>query len=361
MSESVASATSAPAEAQVRIVVTGAAGFLGSRVAERLHAGGHTVVAVDRVAAAPGATRAGEAIVRLDLAHAPLTAVFDGADAVVHLAGSFPVDAVSLDGAKDDLDLLVRVLDHAATAGARHVLVLSTAMVYGAWPTNPIPITEDAPVRPNPEFAFAVRSAELERRALDWRRAHPAVGVAVLRPTVIVADNEPSRVAQLLRQVGAIRTDEDPPAQFLHVDDLVAAVAVATTSAFDGVLNVAADGWIRPEMLNALMWNRPRPRVSRWVLNVIAELRWKSGLASAPPGIVPYTVYPWVVANDRLRSLGWQPSNTNEEAFVAAHDAGPLGMLNARRRQQLALGATGGVLAGIAGGLGWLVLRHRRR
>ena len=346
----------------MRVVVTGAAGFLGSRVAERLRSAGHEVVAVDRAAGgAPGSAPPGEHIVRLDLAHAPLDAVFAGADAVVHLAGSFPVDAVSLDGAQEDLDLLGRVHDHAAASGVRHALVLSTAMVYGAWPTNPIPITEDAPVRPNPEFAFAVRSAELERRAREWRVAHAGVGLAVLRPTVIVADNQPSRVARLLRQVGAIRTDEDPPAQFLHVDDLVEAVVVATTAEVDGVVNVASDGWIRPEMLNALVWNRPRPRVSRWVLNVIAELRWKSGLASAPPGIVPYTVYPWVVANDRLRALGWQPSNTNEEAFVAAHEAGPLGRLNARRRQQLALGATGGVLAGVAGGFGWLVLRRRRR
>lgn len=341
----------------MRIVVTGAAGFLGSRVTQGLRDRGHDVIAVDRLGVAAGA----EPIARVDLAHAALGEVFAGAEAVVHLAGAFAVDAVSLDGATADLDLALRVLDHAAAAGARHALVLSTAMVYGAWPTNPVPLTEDAPVRPNPEFAFAVRSAELERRVLAWRAAHPAVGVAVLRPTVIVADNQPSRVAGLLRQVGAIRTDEDPPAQYLHVDDLVAAIVVATTTEVDGVMNVAPDGWIRPETLNALVWNRPRPRVSRWVLNAIAELRWRSGLAAAPPGIVPYTVYPWVVANDRLRSLGWQPANTNEEAFVAAHEAGPLGMLNARRRQQIALGATGGVLAAILGSVVWLVVRRRRR
>jgi nucleoside-diphosphate-sugar epimerase len=345
----------------VKVVVTGAAGFLGSRVAERLRRAGHEVVAVDRGRPASADGAPAEPIVRLDLAHAQLVDVFAGADAVVHLAGTFPVDAVSLDGAAADLDLAVRVLEEAAAAGARHALILSTAMVYGAWPTNPVPITEDAPVRPNPGFAFAVRSAELERRALDWRAAHPKVGLAVLRPTVIVADNQPSRVARLLRQVGAIRTDEDPPAQYLHIDDLVEAVVVATTAEVDGVLNVAADGWIHPEMLHALAWNRPRPRVSRWVLNAIAELRWRSGLAGAPPGIVPYTVYPWVVANDRLRALGWHPSNTNEEAFVAAHEAGPLGMLNARRRQQLALGATGGVLASVAGTITWLVARRRRR
>lgn len=297
----------------------------------------------------------------LDLADAPLDAVFAGVDRLVHLAGSFPVDAVSLDGASDDLDLAVRVLEQAASDGVRHALLLSTAMVYGAWANNAIPMTEDTYVRPNPEFAFAVQRAELERRALEWRTAHPAVSLAVLRPTVIVADGQPSRVARLLRQVAAIRTDEDPPAQYLHVDDLVEAIVVASTAEVDGVLNVAPDGWIRPEMLNALAWNRPRPRVSKWLLNAIAELRWRSGVASAPPGIVPYTVYPWVIANDRLRALGWQPANTNEEAFVAAHEPGRLSMLNARRRQQIALGASGVLLAGAAATFGWLLIRRRRR
>ena len=343
----------------MKVIVTGAAGFVGSRVVERLRSGGHDVIGVDR-AATDLDSGALEPIIRVDLAHAALDEVFAGADALVHLAGAFPVDAVSLEGAAEDLDIVVRVLEHAAAVGVRQALVLSTAMVYGAWPDNPVPLTEDAPVRPNPEFAFAVERAELERRAFEWRTARPSVSLAVLRPTVIVADGLPSRVARLLRQVGAIRTDEDPPAQYLHVDDLVAAVVVATTSQIDGVVNVAPDGWIPPEALHALAWNRPRPRVSRWVLNAVAEVRWRSGLASAPPGIVAYTVYPWVVANDRLRALGWRAENTNEEAFVAAHEAGPLDMLNARRRQQIALGVSAGLVTAIIGAVAWLVLRRRR-
>ena len=244
----------------MKIVVTGAAGFLGSRVVERLRRDGHDVVAVDR--AASGLDNAGvDPVIRIDLAHAELAEVFDGAAALVHLAGAFPVDAVSLDGAADDLDVAMRVLEHAARVGVRHALVLSTAMVYGAWPNNPIPLTEDAPVRPNPEFAFAVQRAELERRAFAWRAAFPGISLAVLRPTVIVA----------------------------------------------------------------------------------------------------YTVYPWVVANDRIRALGWQPDNSNEEAFVAAHEAGPLGMLNARRRQQISLGIAGGLLAAIGGTIGWMLFRRRVR
>src|SRR5690606_41101228 len=112
--------------------------------------------------------------------------------------------------------------------------------------------------------------------------------------------------ADLLRSVLDIRSTEvDPPVQFLHVDDLASAIVVAARAEVDGVLNVAPDGWIPPDTFNALASNTPRPRVSKWMATAFASMRFKLGFKSGPPGLVPYTVYPWVVANDRLRSLGW--------------------------------------------------------
>ena len=54
---------------------------------------------------------------------------------------------------------------------------------------NPVPLTEDAPLRPNPELDFAVRAAERERLAAEWRPTHPGATVAVLRPAVPVAED----------------------------------------------------------------------------------------------------------------------------------------------------------------------------
>jgi len=60
-------------------------------------------------------------------------------------------------------DVTRRLLNAASAAGVRHLVVLSTATVYGAWPNNPVPITEDAPLRPVPDFAYAVGHAEVEQ------------------------------------------------------------------------------------------------------------------------------------------------------------------------------------------------------
>jgi nucleoside-diphosphate-sugar epimerase len=341
----------------VKIVVVGAAGSVGRRVCARFGSAGSTVLGLDRVS-----TSGPSPVQRVDLERADLVSLFRGADALVHLAHTFPPDAAAVEETTSDLDGAQRVLDAASEAGIRHVVIVSSAMVYGAWENNPVPLTEDAPVRPNPDFAYAVHLAELERRALDWRADRPSASLTMLRPAVVVADESPSKVSALLRSVGAIRTDEgDPPAQFLHADDLADAIVIATRAEVDGVLNVAPDGWIPPETFNALVFNTPRPRVSKWMASTLASMRWRFGRASGPPGLLPYTVYPWVVANDRLRSLGWRPANTNEEAFVASHEPGPLDRLNARRRQQIALGVTGGVLLGALATVVALLVRRRRR
>ena len=80
-----------------------------------------------------------------------------------------------------------------------------------------------------------------------------------------------------------------------------------------------------------------------------------------PPELLPYTVHPWVIANDRLRAEGWEPQSSNEEAFVASHRAGPWTTLSPRRRQELALGVSGAALIGGVAGVVTVLRRRRSR
>jgi hypothetical protein len=96
-----------------------------------------------------------------------------------------------------------------------------------------------------------------------------------------------------------------------------------------------------------------------WLAEEFGRFRWRHGLGPTPPGLTPYTVHPWVVANDRIRRMGWEPTFTNEEAYVEGVPAKPWAALNAKRRQQLALGAAGAVTA--AAGIGAAVVANRLR
>lgn len=331
------------------VVVTGAHGPLGRRVC-RLIAAEPDLDRLVRMASIPSDDSA------------ELKRVFDGVDTLIHLGTSMGPELDGTGAPGVDVAGTRRLFDVAGSVGVERVVVLSSAMVYGAWPDNPVPLTEDAPLRPNPELAFAVRKAEVERLALEWHAEHPGTTVAVLRPTIAVSEETTGWMARSLWQTGAVRPDDlEPPGQFLHLDDLAAAIDVARRVGLDGAYNVAPDGWIPPEQIRALAPPGPRLRVPGPVAAAIASWRWRLGLTPTPPEILAYTIHPWVVASDRLRERGWRPTNSNEEAFVAGVRAGPLATLNPRRRQELALGATAAVALAVVAGAVALVVRGRRR
>lgn len=269
-----------------------------------------------------------------------------GAEVLVHLRLSAEVTS----------DRLRRVL--AAAADARHVTLVSSASVYGAWPNHPTPISEDLPVRPNLEASWAVHHADAERTVLEWRDARAGRSAAILRPAPVVASGAGGPIGEAMLAAAPIRTgSDDPPVQFLHIDDLASAVVLAAQRRLSGVFNVAPDGWLSPGELRALLGARPKvrlpmplpKRLDRYVAGRVGH--------AAPEGLLPYTRYSWVVANDRLRAHGWAPRYSSAQAFVVADAGMPWDDLNARQRQYAALTAAG--VAAAAGG--WIAAAWLRR
>jgi hypothetical protein len=128
----------------------------------------------------------------------------------------------------------------------------------------------------------------------------------------------------------------------------------------DGPLNVAPDGWISAAVMAELGGPTPRLRLPANVVATLARIRWGLGFTAAPPGVLPYTVHPWVVSNDRLRALGWEPAHTNEEAYVAGHEPRTFDSLDAGSRQRISLGVAGGLVLTTLAGLMWLFRRSNR-
>ncbi len=347
-----------------RVVVTGSTGAVGRQVCARLAEQGHEVLGLDR---RPGvAPAAGVTLTTVDLAVADLRALLDGYDTVVHLASGVRAKDVVADPGQDTLAVADRLVAAAADVGVGHLVIRSSAMVYGAWPDNPVPLTEDAEVRPSPGFRFAEHRAALEELARGWAADGTASGsprrATLLRPAVTVAEERPGGLARILESAAAIRAEEgDRMGQFLHAHDLAEAVVRVVGEPVDGPVNVAPDGWIPAPLMAELGGPAPRLRLPGPLAGLAADVRWRLGLTDAPPTVVPYTVYPWVIANDRLRAMGWTPAHSNEEAYVAGYEPRATDRLNAKRRQQLSLAAAGGAVALVVTGLGWMVRSFRRR
>jgi nucleoside-diphosphate-sugar epimerase len=338
------------------VVIAGAAGPLGRRVAA-LAAADEAVTRV--LAVGPGVlsaemppsieTRA------IALDDPEMKGFLAEADVLVHLGsgqGPGPDGLPASGSASSDL----------AAVGIGHVVILSSAMVYGAWANNPVPLTEEAPLRPDPGLPYASAKAESERLVFEWRAAQsgPSPRIAVLRPAVSVSGESVEWLSTSPWSAAALRASgTDRPSQFLHLDDLASAIDHARRNALDGSFNVAPDGWLPADVLRDLAGPVGRLHLPAGISGRLATMRADIGTTGPPEGWA-YTRHSWVVANDRLRATGWQPRHRSEEAYVEADPGGPLASMSPRRRQELSLLGAAGVLVAAAGGIIWAIRRRHR-
>jgi UDP-glucuronate 4-epimerase len=165
----------------VRYLVTGAAGFIGSHLAETLQANGHDVVGIDCFSdyydpALKEANASGLDVLRLDLAVDPLD--FAGFDGVFHLAGQPGVRSfgdVFPEYLRNNVLASQRVFEAAVQAGVR-VVFSSSSSVYGAAERYPTPEN----LTPQPMSPYAITKVAAEQLAAAYARSF-GLDVVVLR------------------------------------------------------------------------------------------------------------------------------------------------------------------------------------
>ena len=106
-------------------------------------------------------------------------------DVLVHLA--FVLNPIHDEHAMYEIDVggTQNVLEAASAAGTEHVLVTSSTTAYGAFADNPVPLTEDHPVRGVPDFEYARDKAESDRLCQLWGLEHPDRTMTIVRPCIV--------------------------------------------------------------------------------------------------------------------------------------------------------------------------------
>ena len=210
-------------------LVTGASGFVGSRLVARLTRNGHDVRAVVRrgLVGRNGADACCQRV-RGDVTDAEsLRRAARGCDVVFHCAwgGSSLAEArrINVQGTRN-------VIEAAARAGVRRVVHLSTMAVHGR--RLPDILTEEYPLVFRGD-AYGVSKAEGERAAFEIGSSL-GVGVVALRPTLVYGPRAPLWVLAYFdrtrrEQVALIR-DGSGLANLVYVDDLVEAMLSAATA-----------------------------------------------------------------------------------------------------------------------------------
>ena len=343
------------------VAVTGAARGLGRALVERLAAAenvGRVVAIDDHRGDAAGVTW------RLaDVRDPTLASRLSGVDVIVHTdmdmsAGSDPRSrrAANIRGAQT-------VLTAAAAERVGRVVLVTSAMVYGARPDNPVPLLEDAPLLADADGSLAGDLLEIEELARRSRRVNPATTVCVARPAVLVGDAVDTLLTRHFEapRLLAVRGCE-PRWQFCHVSDLMTALELAVTGAVNGDFAVGCDGWLSRAEVEQLSGMKSLELPARLTFGT-AERLHRLGVTPAPAAELRYAVYPWVVECAALHGAGWRPSYDNTTALaelVAA--AGEHRAVAGRRitRKETAITAAGAA-AGTAAVIGTAAIIRARR
>jgi UDP-glucose 4-epimerase len=163
----------------MRTLVTGAVGFIGSTLVDRLLKEGHQVTGVDNLSAAPSAANLASAhrhdrpgrftFIAVDVRHPELSDVVarSNPDVVFHLAAQIDVSCSvdnPLHDARNNVLGTINVLEASRRARVPRIVFASSGGArYGAPAT--LPATEDTPVDPLSPYAAAKVAGELYMRA----------------------------------------------------------------------------------------------------------------------------------------------------------------------------------------------------
>ncbi len=303
--------------AGVRIVITGASGNLGTALLRRLT--GHDVVGVCRRPPESGEPYDGVRWVSLDLsAPAPaLGPVFEGADAVVHLAWGFQpsrdvayLERLGVGGTR-------AVVEAAQAAGVPHLVHLSSLGAYS--PGADVPVDESWPTRGIGSLAYSRHKVAAERILDEHERRHPdGTAVARMRPGLVLQRAAGSALlrygmpayvpAGLLRYLPLLPLDRRLVVPVVHADDVADAIVRVLERRATGAFNLAAEPPVDRDVIAAALGARP-VHLPAPVLRTAAALAWRLRVQPLDPGWIDLAFAVPLLDTTRARTeLGWTPA-----------------------------------------------------
>ncbi|MGZ5333737.1 MAG: NAD-dependent epimerase/dehydratase family protein, partial [Solirubrobacterales bacterium] len=305
----------------MRYLITGGSGYIGGRLTDVLAPREETELIVDVDVNPPARQHPKVEFVQGDVRDAAAMAELlarHKIDALLHLA--FLLNPIRDEERMYDIDVngTESVLRAASEAGTQQVLVTSSASAYGAFPDNPNPITEDWPVRGVPDFSYARHKAEADRVCQLWAARHPDRVMTIVRPAIVFGPDVDNFIIRgwTKARFFPLIDGADSELQLVHNDDVADALIVLLDKRADGAFNLAADDTMSSresaEMIGLKTKNMQLEKLKRQ-----AKLAWRFHLpgVEAPPGYVNFAAYDWVVSNQKLRALGWQPKHSTRQIF----------------------------------------------
>jgi nucleoside-diphosphate-sugar epimerase len=311
----------------MRVVITGASGNVGSALVERL-AAEERVDSVVGICRRPHEWRPPKTTWQfLDVADDDLVPVFDGADAVVHLAWLFQPTRDPQTTWHANVTGTDRVLRAVDRAGVPAVVVASSVGAYSPRVDREL-VDESWPTHGWPANAYSREKAFVERLLDVHELASPGRRVVRMRPAFTFQHRASVQQRRLfvgpllpvrLMKPGRLPVVPDPGGlhfQALHADDAATAYAGAVLQPVEGAFNLAGEPVLDVPAVAQLLRARTAT-VPTGLARTALAAAFHARLAPASPDLFELLVHAPLMSTARAHEvLGWRPAHPAPQAVA---------------------------------------------
>lgn len=310
----------------MKVVVTGATGNVGTSTVEALGESDEIDLIVGLARRLPNWRPAKTSWVEANILNADLAAIFEGADAVIHLAWAIQpsrdaetLERINVEGSR-------RVFAAVAEAGVPKLVHASSVGAYSRGPKDR-EVDESWPTEGTPTSFYSRHKVAVERELDRFEAGNPETRVVRLRPALIFKDEAATEIRRLfvgpflpnflLRRglFPALPRIDRLRFQAVHSEDVGQAYLRAVLTDVDGAFNIAAEPPLSPGEMAERMGVRSFPVPAR-VVRRLADLSWRLRLQPTPAGWLDMARNVPLMSSDRAREeLGWEPRHNAVEAL----------------------------------------------
>ena len=306
------------------VFITGAGGYIGSLTVAALadnRSSVNRIIAGDIRSAAEDRRFAGVQYITVDIRDPGLGKLLreQQVDVVVHLAavvnpGKKPdrafLHAVEVEGTRN-------VLKACVSAGVRKFIYTSSGAAYGYYSDNPEWLSEDDPIRGNPEFPYSDHKRQVEEMLAEYRQVHPELKQLIFRCCTILGATAKNQITDLFdsKRVLGLTGCAIPFVLIWDMDVVGTVLKGILEQEPAGIYNVAGDGILTMKEMAGIM-GKPYVALPPGLIKGALWVMKKLGATQYGPEQVNFLRYRPVLSNRRLKEVfGFRPQKTTREVF----------------------------------------------
>jgi UDP-glucose 4-epimerase len=304
-----------------RVLVTGVSTYWGGRLAQAMEDDPEVEVIIGVDQEDPTRELERTEFVRVGTQHALLRRIVQAAEIDTVIDARLIVDSTVTSSRQVHENNVIGTMNVLAACGGpesavRKLVFKSSAHFYGTAQDDPAFFTERMG-RPHPPTTAIERDIlDAEAAVAEFAEQNPDTTTTVLRCTNVLGPDVRTSHRELFSlPVVPMILGFDPRYQFVHEDDVVAALAHALRNDLPGIYNVAADGVLALSEVAGLLGKQYVPLLPPWGTGLAAGIVRRLGI-NVPPEMLSQLRFGRGLDNRKLKATGFDYRYTTRETIV---------------------------------------------